>query len=62
MLIQLHHQFKERTEMCAQRDISGYHAMRTFVSETKESHPLPEGAKWIACMEGSKTFVSMEEK
>ena len=60
MLIQLHHQFKDRTEMQAQQDIDEnnyFDEMRAFVKEIKESHPLPKGAIWMACNEKSKDFV-----
>ena len=61
MLIQLHHQFKEgHTEMCAQREIDPRHRhkeLRSFVEDTKGSHPLPDNAQWLFVTEKSRFFV-----
>ena len=65
MLIQLHWQFKfgdHRTECRAQRDIdfgifNAMNDMQAFVKETQDKYPLPRGAVWLACQEGSKYFV-----
>jgi len=61
MLIQLHHQFNTgTTEICAQGDIETISEFQDFVKETQASHPLPAGAKWMACNERSKFFVKTE--
>jgi len=62
MLIQLHWQFENGTEMKAQREINSNDEMRRFVQETKTSHPLPKGATWVACNEKSKYFMLTEKK
>jgi hypothetical protein len=63
MLVQLHHQFKDGTTICrAQRDVTGSEELAAFVKETIESDPLPEGAGWIACLEGSPFFVGVKKE
>lgn len=58
MLVQLHWQHKDgSTDMRAQREIGFYGEMAVFLKETREDHPLPEGATWMACTEESKHFV-----
>lgn len=58
MLYQLHWQYKDgKTAMKAQREITSHDEMRKFVEETKEAHPLPEKAVWMACDETSKHFA-----
>ena len=67
-LIQLHWQWIEwgktlKTEMRAQRKIKSHQEMAEFIKETKENHPLPKAAVWMACNEKSKYFVgTMIEK
>jgi hypothetical protein len=59
-LWQIHHQRRADpdgpTEMCAQREIEGHAEMMRFVGETKASHPLPEGAMYLAVTEDSPRF------
>ena len=58
MLLQLHHQFKYgTTQMCSQREINSSKENEEWIEETKKSHPLPEGAEWMACNEQSEYFV-----
>lgn len=57
MLIQLHHQFKDRTEMQAQKDVANHKEMRDWVAEIKLNHPIPKDAIWMACNEESNDFV-----
>ena len=62
MLTQLHHQFNENhTEMCTQREINNYDELRSFVEDTKRSHPLPKNAKWLFVTEKSKYFMWTKE-
>lgn len=57
MLIQLHHEFRDgRTEMCAQREVGDQEELEKFFAETVASHPLPEGAMWLAIPEDSPRF------
>lgn len=56
-LLQLHHQFKDgTTEMCAQREVDTNAEIKKFIEDTKVSHPLPEGAMWLAVPEDSPQF------
>lgn len=58
MIVQLHHQLNDETSaFCAQRDINNFDEMVLFVSQTKEKYPLPRGAVWMACINGSKFFM-----
>ena len=57
MLIQLHHQFKDRTEMQAQKDVTNHEEMRSWIAEIKLNNPIPNGAIWMVCNEESKDFV-----
>ena len=58
MLIQLHHQFKDgKTDMRAQRDLKTLDDMGLFIREVKKTHPLPDGAIWMACNEKSEHFI-----
>ena len=62
-LFQLHWQYKNgTTEMRAQREINSHKEMKTFLEETQEAHPLPDGAIWMACNKTSKHFVFTELK
>lgn len=56
-LWQLHHQFKDRTEMVAQRPICSEIEMREWQRDVSARHPLPEGAAWMVCNDKSKHFV-----
>lgn len=56
-LTQLHWQFKDRTEMRAQREINSRDELEKFIEETMKIHPLPEGAAWMICNEESKHFA-----
>ena len=56
-LIQVHHQFKDRTEMIAQAELTTQEALRYLIAELKISHPLPEGAQWMVCNEDSELFA-----
>lgn len=60
-LWQLHHQFKDRTEMCAQQELTTQDDMRKFFEETQASHPLPEGAMWLMVPEDSSHFWVTEK-
>ena len=42
--------------MCAQREVGGYDEIHQFLEDTKISHPLPEGAKYVAVPEDSPLF------
>ena len=57
MIIQLHHQFKDRTHFMIQRDISDNEEMQAFVMYAKERFPLPVGAVWVACNQESEFFT-----
>ena len=58
MLFQLHWQYEdEKTEMRTQREISNIDEMISFVKETQERHPLPDGTIWMACNQKSKHFL-----
>jgi len=56
-LLQIHHQFEDRTEMVAQNTINNTTEMRAWEKEVAENHPLPTGAQWMICNEKSKHFV-----
>lgn len=68
MLIQLHWQWIKngkttKTEMKAQREIDfseGPDEMKEFVKDVQVANPLPRGAVWMACHEGSGFFVEGE--
>ncbi len=57
MLLQLHHQFKDRTEFVAQRDIQSYSVQRQWIEKMQKEFPLPEGAQWMMCIENSEHFI-----
>ena len=61
MFWQLHRQFRDgRTEMVVQLELGDkdlYGAFRNFTEESKDSHPLPDGAIWMICNEESEYFV-----
>jgi hypothetical protein len=61
-LIQFHHQFKDHTEMVSQREVANQKDLHAFFNEILISHPLPEGARWLAVPEGSRHFVMMALK
>jgi len=42
--------------MCAQREVGGCDEIQQFIEDTKISHPLPEGAKYVAVPEDSPFF------
>lgn len=56
-LYQIHHQFADRTEMCAQITSLDMVTVNTVMEELVVSHPIPEGAKWMVCNEDSEHFV-----
>ena len=56
-LFQIHHQFDDHTEMVEQNVISTNEEMMAWAREVAESHPLPEGARWLYCNEKSEYFV-----
>lgn len=63
MLVQLHHQFGDVTELCVQRDIDtgpSQVQLTELVDEARRTHPLPEGAKWLLVGENSEFFVKVE--
>lgn len=57
MLYQVHHQFKDRTEMCSQAPIETMEALEKLVADTKAHFPLPPGAQYLVCNEQSEFFV-----
>ncbi len=57
VLTQIHHQFKNHTDMVSQRVIADNDELREFQQELMVSHPLPDGALWMACNEGSEHFI-----
>lgn len=61
MLVQLHWQYSDKTELKAQRDIPDDNfnsEMDKFIEDTKASFPeLPKGVNWMACNESSEYFV-----
>ena len=63
-LLQIHHHFENgTTKMCSQREIDGSQdSITKFLEDTKASHPLPDGAQWIAVPESSPRFVVTVEK
>lgn len=56
-LVQIHQQFKDRTEMIAQGEFASHEDLRKRMKELNISHPLPEGSQWMICTEGSEFFV-----
>lgn len=60
MLLQLQHQFADgHTEFMSQRETpENDDELRKWVEETKQNHPLPNGAVlWLMCNEKSKFFI-----
>jgi len=65
MLYQLHWQFKDGSiEFCSQREFSNdlkgidrHEAMKQFIADTHDSHPLPKDAMWMICNEDSRHFI-----
>lgn len=57
MLLQLHHEFKDHTEMVSQDNINNETEMRAWKKDVQSRHPLPKNAKWMVCNEGSEHFV-----
>ena len=57
-LIQIHHQFKDRTEMVVQEEVGCAEEVSALVQEMKVSHPIPKDAQWMICEEGSEYFVT----
>ena len=58
MLVQIHHQFKGgRTEMCSQGEVTGKQEVDSLLARAKRTHPLPKGARWFICEQGSKHFI-----
>lgn len=64
MLFQLHHQDKKdgSSEMVAQRELESDEDSRRFLRETKVSHPLPEGKRWLMVPKGSPRFDELIKK
>jgi len=54
---QLHWQFSDRTELKAQADLKSREETMAWIKDTQEKHPIPPGAKWLACTEKSEHFV-----
>ena len=61
MLIQLHFEFKDHTEFVAQITFSTTDELRSWAHEISDRFPLPEGAQWMFCDEGSEHFVWAKE-
>ena len=61
-LLQIHWQFKDRTEMRAQREITSHDELVKFADETKKDYPLPDGARWLFVPESSRHFVMTHAK
>ncbi len=60
MIIQIHWQFKDHTELVSQKDIKDRkNDLQNFVRETREGNALPEGAIWMLCTENSKHFINI---
>lgn len=57
LLLQLHWQFFDRTEMKSQSGPLDEAAMRDWVRDVEERHPLPDDAKWLMINEESEHFV-----
>lgn len=64
MLYQIHWQFKDgKTEMRSQKDIDASNlfakaaALKRWIAEAKEDHPLPKGAQWLVCNKKSEHFL-----
>lgn len=58
MLVQLHHEFEDRTtEMVAQKDIETNRDMDEWMADVATRHPLPKGAKWVVHTQESHRFV-----
>jgi hypothetical protein len=57
MLWQLHHQFKDHTEMIAQAEIDSHDEAKALFDSMRDQHPLPEGAQWMFCNENAPEFV-----
>ena len=43
--------------MCVQATVTCHADLRELIKETQGTHPLPDGAQWMACTEESKHFV-----
>jgi len=56
-LVQIHHQFEDRTEMIVQEEFFGNADLRKRMKELNSSHPLPEGAQWMMCTKSSDFFI-----
>ena len=60
-LIQIHHQFDDgHTEFVIQADVEGHEDLRDVIRDATVRHPLPSGAIWMVCTEGSSHFVMQE--
>jgi len=57
MLLQIHHQFKDKTEMIAQIESKSPNEVSHKIKELNITHPLPIGAQWMICNEKSEHFV-----
>ena len=60
-LIQIHHQFKNGTSnIYSQIKVNQFNINEKINNEMEKlykTHPLPNGAKWMICEEGSNFFV-----
>lgn len=60
MILQLHHQFKNRTEFVSQRGfkhILPFNEIKAWIKEMQEQFPVPDNAVWMVCSEESEHFI-----
>ena len=55
--IQIHHQFKNETRVIDEFEPVNADHISLKIEELNETHPLPPGAQWMMCTEGSEFFV-----
>lgn len=60
VLLQIHHQFADRTEMIEQYELQSPDDSNRRIAKLKISHPLPKGAHWMICNEQSGFFSMVE--
>ena len=56
-LLQLHFQYKDKTEFVEQKLIASVSEMKSWTKNVQENNKLPDGATWMMCNEESEHFV-----
>ena len=62
ILMQIHHEFADRTEMIEQYEFQSDIDTSRRIEKLKISNPLPVAAHWVICNEESGFFVTTKEK